>query len=79
MSKMVAALYQEGLIKRLKDRDDGRGVLVASTPKGRRVCQQARRLCLERLADALEALPKGQLSLIRQLTSILEQLDSRLD
>src|SRR5688572_30482851 len=39
MSRMVTALVEEGLVKRTGDKNDGRGVLVSATPKGRRAYQ----------------------------------------
>src|SRR6185369_6007721 len=35
MSRMVSALVDEGLCRRSEDKNDGRGVLVSATSKGR--------------------------------------------
>jgi DNA-binding MarR family transcriptional regulator len=41
MTKVVDRLERLGLVRRLKDPNDGRGVLVALTAKGRRTCDKA--------------------------------------
>jgi DNA-binding MarR family transcriptional regulator len=41
MTKVVDRLERLGLVRRLKDPHDGRGVLVALTSKGRRTCDRA--------------------------------------
>jgi DNA-binding MarR family transcriptional regulator len=79
MSRMVSALVDEGLAKRLEDKTDGRGVLVASTPKGKRAYQRAHQLRLQQLTEALSALPPEQLSSLRNLAVALEKLTSVLD
>jgi len=79
MSRMVSALVDEGLAKRLEDKTDGRGVLVASTPKGKRAFQRAHQQRLQQLSVALSALPPEQLSAMRGLASALERLTSVLD
>jgi DNA-binding MarR family transcriptional regulator len=79
MSRMVSALVDDGLAKRLEDKTDGRGVLVASTPKGKRAFQRAHQQRLQQLSEALSALPPDQLSAMRGLASALERLTSVLD
>jgi DNA-binding MarR family transcriptional regulator len=41
MTKVIDRLERQGLVRRLKDPNDGRGVLVALTAKGRRTCDRA--------------------------------------
>ena len=79
MSRMVSALVEEGLVKRNNDKDDGRGVLVTTTPKGRRVYQRAQEQRLRHFAEALERLSDEQLSAMRSLTSQLERFTLLLD
>lgn len=79
MSRMVSALVDDGLAKRLEDKTDGRGVLVASTAKGKRAFQRAHQQRLQQLSEALSALPPDQLTAMRGLASALERLTSVLD
>lgn len=78
MSRMVSALVDEGLVKRSGDKNDGRGVLVSTTPKGRRVYQRAQEQRLAHFAEVLESMSDEQLAAMRNLTSALEQLTSLL-
>src|SRR6185369_16912383 len=54
MSRMVSALVDEGLVKRAEDKNDGRGVLVSTTPKGRRAFIRAQHSRLQHFSEALE-------------------------
>lgn len=72
MSRMVSALVEEGLVKRSEDKSDGRGVLVSTTPKGKRVYQRAYEQRLQHFADVLESLSNDQLEAMRNLTACLE-------
>lgn len=79
MSRMVSALVDDGLARRLEDKNDGRGVLVASTAKGRRAFQRAHQQRLQQLAVVLSSLPPDQLAAMRSLAAVLEALTSALD
>jgi DNA-binding MarR family transcriptional regulator len=79
MSRMVAALVEEGLVKRGEDKSDGRGVLVTTTAKGRRAFQRAQEQRLQHFAEVLDSLSTDQLSAMRSLTTALERLTVLLD
>jgi DNA-binding MarR family transcriptional regulator len=79
MSRMVSALVEEGLVRRREDKNDGRGVLVSATPKGRRAYQRAQQQRLQQFAEALNALSPEQLSAMRSLAAALERLTAVLD
>lgn len=79
MSRMVTALVEEGLAKRTDDKNDGRGVLVRATPKGRRIFQRAQEQRLRYFAEVLESLDDEQLLAMRNLTASLERLTVQLD
>ena len=79
MSRMVTALVEEGLVKRTDDKNDGRGVLVSPTPKGRRTYQRAQEQRLQHLAEVLDSLNDEQLDSMRDLTAALERLTLLLD
>lgn len=79
MSRMVSALVDEGLVKRSEDKNDGRGVLVSATPKGRRAYHRAHQQRLQQFASALSELSAEQLSAMRSLASALERLTALFD
>lgn len=79
MSRMVSALVDEGLVRRREDKNDGRGVLVSATPKGRRAYQRAQQQRLQQFVEALHALTPEQLSAMRSLAAALERLTRLLD
>jgi len=72
MSNMVAKLAAEGLVERVKDKLDGRGVLVSTTAKGRVIYQGATQQSLSHLKGTLNTLGPEQLATIRTLLSTLE-------
>jgi DNA-binding MarR family transcriptional regulator len=74
MSRMITALVEDGLVKRSGDKNDGRGVLVSVTPKGRRACQRAQEQRLSDFAEILDSLSDEQLVAMRDLTSALGRL-----
>jgi DNA-binding MarR family transcriptional regulator len=78
MSRMITALVDEGLVKRSNDKNDGRGVLISVTPKGRRAYQRAQDQRLSRFAEVLESLSDEQLGAMRNLAEALERLTLRL-
>ena len=74
MSRMITALVDEGLAKRSDDKNDGRGVLISVTPKGRRAYQRAQEQRLSRFAEVLESLSDEQVGAMRNLSEALDRL-----
>jgi DNA-binding MarR family transcriptional regulator len=74
MSRMLTALVDEGLAKRSDDKNDGRGVLISVTPKGRRAYQRAQEQRLSRFAEVLDSLTDEQVGAMRNLSEALERL-----
>jgi len=74
MSRMISSLAADGYVRRLSDKSDGRGVLVAVTAKGKKAFVRAQQERLRQLAAALEELPADQLATIQELTVALEKL-----
>ncbi|MFF5405221.1 MarR family winged helix-turn-helix transcriptional regulator [Streptomyces misionensis] len=54
MTSMVAGLAALGLVERTPDPDDGRRLLIALTPEGRRRVEQGRQIRTEWLAERLD-------------------------
>lgn len=78
MSRMVTALDEENFVCRRENKEDGRGVLVAITPKGRRAYERARQLQLKQLTDALDTLPRAQAASLKALVDLLSQLSAAI-
>jgi DNA-binding MarR family transcriptional regulator len=76
MTNRLDQLEKAGLVKRLPDPDDRRGVLVELTPKGRRLHREAIGIQAEKealLAEALSKREKQQLNdLLRRVMLALE-------
>ncbi len=72
MSRMVATLEVEGLVKRREHKSDGRGVVVSTTAKGRRAYQRATQQSLSHLKGTLNTMEPEQLAAIRTLLSTLD-------
>ena len=72
ISNMVTKLAAKGLVKRVQDKSDGRGVLVTATAKGRVICQRASRHSLRHLRGTLGAMQPEQLATIRKLLSTID-------
>jgi DNA-binding MarR family transcriptional regulator len=77
MTNRLDQLEQAGLVRRLHDPDDRRGVLVELTAKGRRIHQEAIGVQAEKealLGEALTEREKEQLNdLLRRVMLVLEQ------
>jgi DNA-binding MarR family transcriptional regulator len=77
MTNRLDQLEQAGLVKRMPDPDDRRGVLVELTPKGRRLHQEAIGVQAEKeamLAEALTERETTQLNdLLRRVMLVLEE------
>jgi len=74
MTKVVAALEQQGFVERFPDPDDGRAALISATPAGRELVESSRAQRLQGLARRLEALDPGQLAALEAALPALEAL-----
>ena len=72
MSRMVAILEAEGLVKRQESKYGRREILVSTTAKGKRAYQRATQRSQGQLTDTLNTLKSEQLAAIRTLLSILD-------
>ena len=76
------ALYQletRGLVKRMRDEQDRRGVLVALTEEGEKELQKVSQQRAAALADILRWLSPEQLDTARQVTAIINNLAADFD
>jgi DNA-binding MarR family transcriptional regulator len=74
MTKIVAGMEAEGLVRRRTERTDARVVRLVATARGRRILQQGRARRVDRLARALERLPVVELDVLEEATTILRRV-----
>ncbi|MEY4391937.1 MAG: hypothetical protein RLZZ544_646 [Actinomycetota bacterium] len=76
LSHRLGKLESAGLIERVADPDDGRGLLVRITAKGRRVADQAVRIIVEGHDALFDGLDPGELAVFR---SVLAEVLTRAE
>jgi DNA-binding MarR family transcriptional regulator len=64
MTRLLVGMERNGLLKRERDKSDGRVVWIRATPKGARILQEGKRRRVEALAADLENLPASELELL---------------
>ena len=74
MSRIVAALEDDGLVRRAPDPADGRGVVVTATGRGTRLLQRARRRRIENLTGLIESLDGREVAVLEEAATILERV-----
>jgi DNA-binding MarR family transcriptional regulator len=79
VSRMIATLESEGLIRRREVKHDKRSVLISTTPKGRQMYQRANQEYLKRISAAISSLDSEEVDLVRSLAALLEQLSVALE
>ena len=74
MTRIVAGLEADGLVRRRVVTGDARAVSLEATPRGVRVMQEGRRRRVARLAAALKELPQDDLRLLADAAAVMERL-----
>jgi DNA-binding MarR family transcriptional regulator len=74
ISRVTARLGQAGLLERLPDKLDGRGVRLRVTPEGRRTLRELRNRKTAYLAERLERLDPEDRAVLAQASALLERL-----
>lgn len=74
MTRVVAALEAQKLVKRTTDQDDRRVIRIEATGKGKRLLQQGRGRRVAMLAEWLDALNNGDVRTVDRAVARLEQL-----
>lgn len=72
ISRMIAQMANEGLVRREPDATDRRVVWLHATEQGTRILQEARRRRIEALARRIEGLGAEELRVVRRATEIVE-------
>jgi DNA-binding MarR family transcriptional regulator len=78
LSRVIAALAEDGLLERISDIGDRRAAWVKTTAAGRRLAERMRRERTDALIVALEALDDVERRAIEQALPALEQVSERL-
>ena len=73
MTGIVNGLEQDGLVGRRPHSSDGRAVLIAANPAGKRLLQRARRRRIEAVAAKLRDLPEEDLDILWRAAWLLEE------
>jgi DNA-binding MarR family transcriptional regulator len=74
MSRLVAAMQEEGLIRKARNGSDARSVVLHPTAKGRRVLDRARELRLAALAKLFAEATVDELETVREAAAIVDRL-----
>ena len=77
MSKMVAALEAQGLVRREADPRDGRAVRLIAARAGKDLMERGRQLRITRLAEELRSLSASDQATLRRAARILRRLEER--
>ncbi len=78
MTRLVQALERGGLVRRRPDPEDGRGVLIEATRRGRTVLQQGRLRRVASLAHELRLLGERERNILRRALPVFERVAQRL-
>jgi DNA-binding MarR family transcriptional regulator len=74
MSRLVAAMEAEGLVRRERHGTDARSVVLHPTVKGRRLLDRARELRLSLLESLLSTATPREVATIREAADIVDRL-----
>jgi DNA-binding MarR family transcriptional regulator len=72
MSRIVAGLERDGLVRREPDERDGRRAHIHATAAGRRVLERARDRRVDQLSAWMKALPAADRACLVEAIGILE-------
>jgi DNA-binding MarR family transcriptional regulator len=74
MSRLVAAMEEEGLVRRVPHGTDARAVVLHATARGKRVLERARELRLSFLESLLAGASPQELATVREAADIVDRL-----
>ena len=74
VTRMLAGLERDGLLKRERDASDRRVTWIRPTPKGSRILVEGRRRRIAALASELAELDRGVLEALDRAIAIIERL-----
>jgi DNA-binding MarR family transcriptional regulator len=74
ITRLLAGMERDGLLKRARDADDRRVIWIKATPRGTRLLQEGRRRRVEALAAELAALDPADLTLLARAAELIERV-----
>ncbi|HEU5220012.1 MAG TPA: MarR family transcriptional regulator [Gemmatimonadales bacterium] len=74
ITRMLAGMERDGLLKRTRDTGDRRVIWIKPTPKGTRLLHEGRRRRVEALAHDLEALGPGDLAVLVRAAELIQRI-----
>jgi DNA-binding MarR family transcriptional regulator len=74
MTRIVAGLEAQALVRRRAVPEDARAIRLEATPRGTRVMHEGRRRRVERLARSLQTLPARDLQVLARASELMEGL-----
>jgi DNA-binding MarR family transcriptional regulator len=74
MSKLVAAMEAEGLVRRYPDVNDARSIRIEATPKARRILERGRARRLELLERLLTDATSAEIDAVGTAAEVLERV-----
>ncbi|MFN2400147.1 MAG: MarR family winged helix-turn-helix transcriptional regulator [Gemmatimonadaceae bacterium] len=77
MTRLLAGMELDGLVKREGDRKDRRVVWIHATPKGARILREGRRRRVVALTKELAALNRAELDVLARASTLIERIASR--
>lgn len=77
ITRLVAALEKDGLVRRNRDRSDRRVARISATTKGETVMWKGRQRRIEALASRLDGLSNRQLLELKEAAALMESVASR--
>jgi DNA-binding MarR family transcriptional regulator len=78
MTRLVAGLEAQALVRRRTVRDDARAVRLAATTRGTKILQEGRRRRVRRLSRALRRLTVRERDTLRRAAALMERLAKTL-
>ena len=79
MTQLVQRLERQGIVRRTRDPNDGRGCLVSITDAGRALVRERRRRLRQRLAELLMTLSANDLATLELACHVLEPIIATLN
>jgi len=77
ITRLVADLERDGLVRRAADATDGRITRVEATARGRKILEEGRARRVRRLAAELAALPEDERKTLERAAAVLEALSRK--
>jgi DNA-binding MarR family transcriptional regulator len=74
ITRLLAGMERDGLLKRARDADDRRVVWIKATPRGTRLLQEGRRRRIAALAAELAALDPADLTILARAAELIERV-----